>query len=105
VEVEMNIVQVYVRVKPEHIDAFTHATIENARNSREEPGVARFDFLQKTEDPGQFLLTEVYKDDEAPKKHKETDHYLKWRETVEGMMAEPRQGVKYTNIFPGDDDW
>jgi (4S)-4-hydroxy-5-phosphonooxypentane-2,3-dione isomerase len=101
----MNIVQVYIHVMPEHIEAFIQATIENARSSREEPGVARFDFLQQSDDPTRFLLTEVYKDDEAPKRHKETNHYLRWRDTVEGMMVEPRQGIKYANIFPGDEDW
>jgi (4S)-4-hydroxy-5-phosphonooxypentane-2,3-dione isomerase len=101
----MNIVQVYIRVKPDYIQDFLEATMENAYNSRKEPGVARFDFLQQTDDPTRFLLTEVYKDDEAPKKHKETTHYQKWRDTVDGMMAEPRQGVKYTNLSPTDEEW
>lgn len=101
----MNIVQVYVHVKPEYVQEFLKATMENAHNSRKEPGVARFDFLQQVDDPTRFLLTEVYKDDDAPKKHKETSHYLNWRESVEGMMAEPRQGVKYINISPVDEDW
>jgi (4S)-4-hydroxy-5-phosphonooxypentane-2,3-dione isomerase len=101
----MNIVQVYIRVKPDYIQDFLEATMENAYNSRKEPGVTRFDFLQQTDDPTRFLLTEVYKDDEAPKKHKETTHYQKWRDTVDGMMAEPRQGVKYTNLSPTDEEW
>ena len=42
----MNIVHVQVRVKPESIEAFRQATIENARQSVKEPGIARFDVLQ-----------------------------------------------------------
>jgi (4S)-4-hydroxy-5-phosphonooxypentane-2,3-dione isomerase len=101
----MLIVQVYVHVKKEHVPAFLEATMENAHNSRKEPGVARFDFLQQADDPTWFLLTEVYKDEESPRLHKETAHYQKWRDTVETMMVEPRQGIKYTNISPLDEDW
>lgn len=101
----MKIVQVYVHVKPEYIDAFIESTLENARSSLQESGIARFDFLQQRDDPARFLLTEVYRDEEAPARHKETAHYLKWRAAVEPMMAEPRQGVWYTNLAPGEDGW
>jgi len=93
---------VYVHVKTDHIDAFKAATIENASNSINEPGVARFDFFQDQQDPSRFTLVEVYKTPEDPARHKETAHYQKWRDTVADMMAEPRQGVKYENIFPVD---
>lgn len=75
--------------------------MKNARNSAKEPGVARFDVLQDTEDPCSFVLVEVYKDkDKAPVAHKETAHYLEWRESVADMMAEPRQAKKFVNHFP-----
>lgn len=75
--------------------------MKNARNSAKEPGVARFDVLQDNEDPCQFVLVEVYKDkDKAPAAHKETKHYLEWREAVADMMAEPRHARKFTNHFP-----
>jgi len=101
----MHIVLVHIRVKPEHIDAFLEATIENARNSAKEPGIARFDFIQQTDDPTRFTLVEVYREADAQAKHRETAHYLKWRDTVADWMAEPRQGVKYNNIFPQDSGW
>lgn len=101
----MLIVQVHVHVKPEFIDAFKQATIENARNSVQEAGIARFDVLQQTDDPSRFVLVEVYKDAGAPAAHKETAHYAAWRDAVAGMMAEPRTSVKYTNTFPGDEGW
>jgi quinol monooxygenase YgiN len=101
----MLIVQVHARVKPEHVDAFREATLENARQSVQEPGIARFDLYQSAEDPTRFTLIEAYRTAEAPAAHKETAHYLKWRDTVADMMAEPRSSVKYTNIFPADESW
>lgn len=101
----MQIVLVHVNVKSQFIEAFKEVSIENASHSIKEAGVARFDVIQQTEDPTQFILVEVYKTADAPAAHKETSHYARWRDTVAEMMAEPRQGIKYTNIFPSDDNW
>ena len=101
----MYIVHVFVHVKPEHLDAFKAATIENARNSVQEPGIARFDVIQQADDPTRFILVEVYRDAEAPAKHKETAHYLSWRDKAMDMMAEPRYSIKYQNIFPDEAGW
>lgn len=101
----MLIVHVHVHVKPDQVEAFRQATIENARHSAQEPGIARFDVLQQSDDPARFVLVEVYRTAEAPGQHKETPHYQKWRDTVAGMMAEPRSSVKYGNVFPGETGW
>ena len=101
----MFIVHVYVHVKPEFVAAFKEATIENARNSVQEPGVARFDVIQQLDDPTRFVLVEVYRTPDDPAEHKKTDHYQTWRDTVAEMMAEPRSSVKYDNIFPDDEGW
>ncbi len=101
----MNIVFVHVHVKPEFVDAFKQASLENALSSVKEEGIARFDVVQQADDPTRFVLVEVYKTAEAPAAHKETAHYLKWRDTVAEMMAEPRQGIKYGNVFPDDGGW
>lgn len=101
----MNIVFVHVHVKPEFVEAFKQASLENASSSVKEEGIARFDVVQQSDDPTRFVLVEVYKTAEAPAAHKETAHYLKWRDTVAEMMAEPRQGIKYSNIFPDDSGW
>jgi quinol monooxygenase YgiN len=101
----MLIVHVHVRVKAEFIEAFKEASLENARQSVQEPGIARFDVIQEVDDPACFLLVEVYRDDQATARHKETAHYATWRGTVAPMMAEPRTSVKYTNIFPPDEGW
>lgn len=101
----MLVIHVFVSVKPDEVEAFKAATVENASNSIHEPGIARFDVIQQDDDPTQFVLVEVYRDAAAPTQHKETAHYLKWRDKVAPMMAEPRRSLKYTNIFPTDADW
>jgi len=94
-------VHVFVTCKPGTENAFQAASLSNARASSQEPGIARFDVIQQLDDPCKFVLVEVYKNDDAPAAHKETQHYLDWRETVADMMAEPRSAIKYNNIFPG----
>jgi quinol monooxygenase YgiN len=101
----MLIVHVHVHVKPESIEAFQAATIENASQSVREPGVARFDFIRQMGDPARFVLVEVYRDAAGAAAHKETAHYARWRDTVAEMMAEPRSSVKYENLFPADEGW
>ena len=101
----MLVVHVHVQVKSEFVEAFKDATIENARNSIQEPGVARFDVIQQLNEPTRFILNEVYRTQDDPAKHKETAHYAHWRDTVAEMMAEPRQAVKFSNVFPDDEGW
>ncbi len=101
----MFVVHVYVHVKPGSVDAFKEASLENASNSVQEPGIARFDVIQQLDDPTRFVLVEVYRTPEDPARHKETAHYQTWRDTVAEMMAEPRSSVKYANLFPGDEGW
>lgn len=101
----MLIVHVHVHVKPEFVEPFKRATVENARNSVQEPGIARFDVIQQQDDPTRFMLVEVYRSVEATAAHKETRHYAIWRDMVAEMMAEPRSSTKYANIFPEDSSW
>ena len=101
----MLVVHVHVQVKPECVESFRAATLANAQASVKEPGIARFDVVQQADDPARFLLMEVYRDEQAPAKHKETTHYAAWRDAVAPMMAQPRSSVKFTNIFPGDSGW
>lgn len=101
----MYIVHVFVHVRPEHLEAFKAATLENARNSVQEPGIARFDVIQQANDPTRFVLVEVYRTPDDPAKHKETAHYNRWREIAEPLLAEPRTRVVYDNIFPDEQGW
>ena len=101
----MLVVHVNVHVKPECVEAFREATLENASNSVREPGVARFDVLQQSDDPTRFALVEVYRTADDPARHKETAHYQTWRDTVAEMMAEPRSSVRYDNVYPDDEGW
>jgi len=101
----MLIVHVHVHVKADSIEAFKKISLENARESVNEPGIARFDVIQQTDDPTRFVLVEVYRTADAPAKHKETAHYAKWRDAVAPMMAEPRQRMLYDAVFPDPEGW
>ena len=101
----MQIVHVHVQVKPEHIEAFKAATIDNAAHSVKEPGIARFDVAQQQDDPTRFVLVEIYRTPQAPAAHKETAHYARWRDAVAPMMAAPRTSVKFSSVFPDETGW
>lgn len=98
----MFIVHVHVHVKPEHVEGFRAATIENASHSVQEPGIARFDVLQQADDPTRFVLCEVYRDAADNAEHRTTAHYKAWAEKVADMMVEPRSRSIYGNVFPAD---
>lgn len=91
---------VYVFVKPEHIEDFIKASKLNHENSVKEPENMRFDILQDQKDPTKFILYEAYQSEAGAIAHKQTEHYLTWRETVAPWMAEPRQGIPYNVIAP-----
>lgn len=96
----MYVTLVHVTVKPDHIDDFKEASRINHEHSIQEDGNMRFDILQSPEDPGKFILYEAYKTEQDAVAHKDTSHYLTWRETVADWMAEPRQGVRYEGLYP-----
>ena len=96
----MHVTIVHVWVKPEYRDAFIEATRANHLASVQEPGNRRFDVLQDAADPDKFVLYEAYAGAEDAAAHKETAHYLKWRETVADMMARPRRGEAHLGLMP-----
>lgn len=98
----MYVVSVTVHVEPDRVESFIDATLDNARNSREEPGNVRFDVAQAEDEPSRFLLYEVYRTKDDFAAHQQTEHYLRWKQTVADWMAQPRQGVKHNSIFLGD---
>ena len=99
-EYAMLVVIVTAHVKPEYVEAFKAASIDNASHSIKEAGVIRFDVYQQNDDPSRFTLLEIYKTVDDPPKHRETEHYLRWRDTVASMMADPRSRVENSWIFP-----
>ena len=100
----MYVVAVTIWVKPQNVEAFTEATLENARNTRREAGNVRFDVLRAEDEPGRFLFYEAYLTKEDFIKHQQTAHYLHWKQAVADFMAQPRQGVKHQSLFFGDGD-
>ena len=98
----MFVVSVTIFVNREHLEPFIAATMDNARNTRKEPGNVRFDVLQCEEDSSRFLLYEAYHTKDDFVAHQQTEHYLRWKQAVVDWMAQPRQGVKHHSLFFGD---
>lgn len=96
----MYVTLVHVRVQTEHTDDFREACRLNHQASINETGNRRFDILQSAEDPTQFILYEAYADAASAVAHKDTAHYLRWRDTVAPWMAQPRRGERFTGLFP-----
>ncbi len=98
----MQVVFIHVHIKPEFIEPFKALCVDNASNSVQESGIARFDVVQNVDDPTRFVLIEAYRDGDALAQHKATAHYARWRESAADMMAEPRFAVKYESVYlPG----
>ncbi len=96
----MHVTLVHVRVLPGRVEDFVTATRANHLASVAEPGNVRFDVLQAPDDETRFILYEAYADAHAAAAHKETAHYLAWREAVSPLMAEPRRGEPYVGLLP-----
>jgi (4S)-4-hydroxy-5-phosphonooxypentane-2,3-dione isomerase len=96
----MHVTLVHIEVKPDNIQDFIVATRTNHEASIKEQGNLRFDVLQSPEAPQNFILYEAYESAEAAAAHKQTSHYLTWRNVVENWMAKPRQGIRYEGLFP-----
>jgi autoinducer 2-degrading protein len=96
----MYVTVVYVHVKPERVADFIDSMRDNYEHSVLEPGNLRFDILQSVDDPTRFIAYEAYRDEASAKAHKDTAHYVAWRQEVADWMAEPRQGVRYDGLFP-----
>ena len=94
----MLVVHVHVWVKPGSVEAFQAASLENARLSLEEPGIARFEIFQQADDPTRFVFIEMFRTPDAQEAHRQTAHYQAWREAVAEMMAEPRKGANYVAV-------
>jgi autoinducer 2-degrading protein len=96
----MRVSLVHIHVKPEHVADFIAATRLNHLASVREAGNLRFDVLQSAEDPTRFVLYEAYSSAAQSAAHKQTPHYLRWRDTVAEWMAAPRVGIGYTGLCP-----
>jgi quinol monooxygenase YgiN len=103
----MFIFQVHHFIKPEFVELYKQATIENARKTVQEPGVIHFDVLQDREDPTHFSLFEVYRSKEAQAAHLATEHFSEWKELVLGqeMFAKRGHGHEFDAVFPEEADW
>lgn len=96
----MHVTLVHVWVKPAHIEDFIQACQDNHTKSIQESGNCRFDILQSSAEENHFILYEAYTDAASAAAHKDTPHYLEWRDRVADWMDKPRQGIAMKGLFP-----
>lgn len=96
----VRIIRVYV--KPEHVEEFERETTLNHEGSIREAGVLRFDVLRMPDGPGEYVLYEAYRDEQATIDHKATAHYARWKERVAGMMDRDRESESFEVVVPTD---
>ncbi len=90
----MLIFQFHHYIKPEFVEAYKDAILENACLTLPEEGVLRSDVFQDTEDPPHFNLLEIYRDLDARETHLETPHFMKFKDTVVGKEMFVRKGKR-----------
>ncbi len=101
----MYIFQVHHYIKPELIEEYKTATLENAQKSILEPGVIRFDVFQDTTNPAHFSLFEVYRDTDARDAHLTTEHFLKWKDVYLQTQERRGNGDEFNALFPDESLW
>ena len=86
----MYTVLVAIRVRPDQVEAFETAIAENAAASmRDEPGCLVFEVHQSTANPLDYLLYEIYTDEQAfAIDHKAGPHYAAWQASA-ALCLEP----------------
>lgn len=98
----MYIFQVHHYIKPDQVEAYKDAALENARKTILEPGVIRFDVFQDVTDPAHFSLLKVYQDLDARDAHLETEHFLKWKDVYLQTQERKGNGDEFNALFPED---
>ncbi len=86
------VLAVTIRIKPENVEAFMKAVLENARSARKEPGCRQFEVLVDPADRAKVMLFEVYDDEKAFEAHQQTAHFKKYlAEAVPLLASRERQ--------------
>lgn len=101
----MIIMNVFLRIKPERVNDFIAATLQNGNLTTQEPGNIRFELIQQTDDPTRFILTEIYRTQADMDAHFQSQHFQEWRAAVNDAFAEPGYSATYTPHFPSPSAW
>ena len=89
----MFVLSVEIRIKPENVESFLAKAIENATDSRKEPGCRQFDVLVDPNDRTKVMLYEVYLDDKAFEGHQKTEHFKKYLAEAVPLLASRERHV------------
>ena len=81
------VLEVKIRIKPDHVDNFMAKLAENAKGARSEPGCKTFDVSVDPTDKTSVMLYEVYADEKAFAVHQETPHFKKYLAEAIPLLA------------------
>ena len=94
----MFVAAVHVFVRPEAMEDFLQLIQADQEGTLAEPGCVRFDVVRSLEDPHEFLIWEVYLDEEAAAFHKTTPHYLEFKEKMPELASKDRYADRYEGV-------
>ena len=83
----MFVLSVELRIKPENVESFMAKALENAAQSRKEPGCRQFEVLVDPKEPTRAMLYEVYVDEKAFDAHQQTAHFKKYLAEAVPLLA------------------
>jgi len=72
------VLEVELEINDGAMDEFLSVVLENATNSRKEPGCLRFDVLRPDDAPNSVVLYEIYVDEGGHQAHRQTAHFAKF---------------------------
>ena len=87
------VLQVDIRIKPEHVERWMPMALENARAARKEPGCRHFDVLVDPKDRARIMLYEIYDDEKAFEAHQQTPHFKKYVAEAVPLLASRERHV------------
>lgn len=98
----MLIFQFHHYIKPELVEAYKEAILEDARETVKEEGVIAFQVFQDKKDPTHFSLLEIYRNAGAREFHLQQPYFLKFKDAYIGQEMSARQGSgdEFDLLFP-----
>lgn len=87
-----------VRVHQHCCDRFIQLATFHASESRKETGCCRFELLRDVADPCHFALVETWFSHAHLFAHRQTPHYVRWRDEVVAMEATRRVRTEWNGL-------
>ncbi|MFZ4768009.1 MAG: putative quinol monooxygenase [Roseimicrobium sp.] len=85
---------IILEIEPSRVDEFVRYITEEAADARtKEPGCRRFEISRSLDKPNVFTLAEAYDDLTALEAHRQTPHFLLFRQRADGGLILSKTSV------------